>query len=131
MRLYFTNNKIESSSYFIICGKQTEYINSFRSIVIERPAKIPENKPTIPQPYGFYAEKWFGYEHGEVKTFIVKNEQEKLYKSIYNGFLNEYLPKDENEMLDLPDTITTRCISATSLSRKTPMPYVGGIWKVE
>lgn len=57
MRLYLLRKSNGSSCYFIIAGKQNDFIQFFRSIVMKRPTT---NSKYLPMPESFYTE-WFKF----------------------------------------------------------------------
>ena len=129
MRLHLIASQCNSYCYFMIVGKQEEFISYFRSTPQNKNNPTLEDKEkAIPGSKGFYTE-WFGFKEDEQKTFNVKNSLNDVYKNIYQAFPDDYNSKD-NEMVELPDNLTTTCQAISILSRDFEMPYVGGIWKI-
>lgn len=136
MRLYLLNKYKASSCYFIIVGKQNDFIPFFRSIgeneLTNNIRKLPTNKQEnqdLPQPQGFYTE-WFAFKQNEVKTIRITNPTKPDYNAIYKAFLDKYSPKNNNFDICLPNTLTTKCVAISPLVREFPLPYVGGIWEI-
>jgi len=128
MRLYLLSKTKATSAYFVVAGKESDFIQSFRSIPSERPKS--NIKKDLPEPKGFYT-KWFTFKANESQTFNIKNASDSEYVDIYNAFLNKYKLQDSSITLDLPDTLITKCIAISALSRDFPTPYVAGVWKIE
>lgn len=126
MRLYLIVKTKKIPCYFLIVGKQNEFISSFRSI-----ANVPPvgSARSIPKPNGFYTE-WFNFKINKRYSFKVKSSNVYQYKKIYGEFLNIYKSEKVGKKIDLPINIKTKCIGISALSRNYPIPYVGGIWKV-
>lgn len=127
MRLYLLSKHNNSDSYFIMAGKQSDFIQYFRSIVTKKPVG---NSKDLPKPEGFYTE-WFKFNLNDTSTFNVKSVTGNEYGDIYKAFLNDYKPHKNASALELPDKLTTKCIAISPLSREFPTPYVGGIWQVQ
>jgi hypothetical protein len=113
--------------YFLIAGRQNDFIQFFRSIVTKKPTG---NSNDLAGPEGFYTE-WFGFKTNEKKTFAIKESSNDAYKEIYGAFHNEHMDSESHNSLQLPENLTTTCMAISALSREFPTPYVGGIWKVE
>ena len=130
MRLYLLKKHYAKRCYFLVAGKQDDFIQHFRSIVTKKP-KSTTNKGhrTLPDPRGFYTE-WFSFKLGARKEFVVSSQQSDSYKSIYHNFLLEYKPRNDKEELVLPETLVTRCNAISALSVDYPIPYVGGIREI-
>ena len=127
MRLYLIGKSNGSACYFIIAGKQGDFIQYFRSIVTEKPTT---NSNDLPLPEGFYTE-WFNFEPKGKKSFEVKTQSNIDYNGIYTSFISDYKPKEDEDSIELPNKLNTTCIAISALSREFPTPYVGGIWKIE
>lgn len=127
MRLYLLSKSDDVVGYFVIAGKQTDFIQFFRSIVTTPPSG---NSKDLPPPLGFYTE-WFEFKPNHSKTFAVNIAPDNEYKKVYNAFLSDYKPREDGGVLTLPDRITTKCLAISAISREYPTPYVGGIWQVE
>jgi len=127
IRMYLMSSNQNSASYFMIVGKHNDYLQFFRNIS-NAPAK--NKRQEIPDDAeGFYTE-WFSFKRNVSKTFNIETPATEEYKTIYKNFLDEYKSKKGQPDLELPKTLTTKCIAFSSLIRDTPNPYVGGIWQI-
>jgi hypothetical protein len=126
MRLHMLHHTFGTEAYFVIAGSFSEFIQFFRSILTTKPAS---GTTSLPVEQGFYTE-WFKFKASDTKVFDVKNASVKVYKDIYEAFLADYMPKVDTNTLTLPNSISTKCIAISALSREYPTPYVCGIWQV-
>jgi hypothetical protein len=129
MRLHLLKVDGSEHCYFMMAGKQDDFIQHFRSIVTKRPSSMGAGEKRLPNPKGFYTE-WFGFKLGAVTEITVDSKMEEPYKSIYDNFLAEYKSKEEQSRLVLPRQIKIKCIAISALSVDYPTPYVGGMWEV-
>jgi hypothetical protein len=126
MRVYLLSANYGSAGYFVLFGKQADYVQFFRSIERIKPTR---SNASIPDPKGFYT-KWFGFKKGETVKFDVSGETDLIYKRLYANFETEYKPSGSGKSIALPKEITTKCLAHSALSNKYSVPYVGGIWSV-
>jgi hypothetical protein len=126
MRVYLLTANYGTSGYFVVFGKQADYIQFFRSIESSRPTR---SNASIPDPKGFYT-KWFGFKKGETVKFDVSGEIDFTYKDLYHKFSAKYKSNGTGKSIALPKEITTKCLAHSTISNKYSVPYVGGIWSV-
>lgn len=110
--------------YFVVAGKFDQFIYNFRST-------LKTNKlggyHRLPDPSGFFTE-WFSFSPRGTRTFAVGTQNDAVYRPIYDAFWQDYRERDIPA--HLPGEISTECIAISPLSRDFPLPYVGGIWKI-
>jgi hypothetical protein len=127
MRLHLLARVNQTECYFLVAGTHSNFIQYFRSITTQPPAA---NSQKLADPEGFYTE-WFKFNPGGEQEFDVKKVIGNNYAQVYQAFLADYKLKDGAHQLKLPEKLKTKCIAITALSRESPTPYVGGLWKVE
>lgn len=139
MRLYLYLEN-DNNSYFLICGDQYEFSTNFQNIPTPKTTtfitpKTNNNRPQLNQSNGFYTE-WFSFDTSNPDKKIDLQNQAVEYKSIYDGFINDYsnaYNKKTGLTLILPTHITTQLIFLTQSNQQTigvSEPSKIGIWKV-
>ena len=117
IRMHLARKSSTEECYFIITGKSVYFERDFKNF------EINSEK--------FY-HKWFSFVKNKDHKFLVKTETETIYKNIYAEFKNKY--KDNyigaGGTLDLPSSITTRCIFVTAFKAQL-VPYMTAIWSVK
>jgi hypothetical protein len=142
MRLnyFIKQSSITAKGYFLICGMQYEFLQSFQKIVDTNTATFPG--PTVPlgtpvPPVlwsGFYTE-WFSFDKTNLVTRINLQTTNQTYLDIYNEFISEYsvpyLIKTGSPLV-LPSAIQTTLVFLSSDNEETniPNPMKLGIWEV-
>jgi hypothetical protein len=132
MRMHLIYRSNNTSSYFVICGQQMDFIQHFRSLPKPKSGTMPTSPAiqALPSPQGFYT-NWFSFRKNTSQTFDVANETNPEFIDIYKKFPEEFKPRKGINKIPLPNSITTTCLGISAISRKYPLPYCGGIWKVE
>ena len=118
IRLYFASLVANEKCYFIITGKSANFQRDFQD--------FPSNVN------GFY-KKWFSFTKGQTLTFNVATETDPIYLGIYQTFQTKYGTNYQGTgttILNLPNTITTKCEFVTAAYKKQSVPYMTGIWSI-
>jgi len=145
MRLHLTLDN-DKQCYFLICGSQADFINSFQSIVKKKYTNVnqyiqPYNTSKTIKKFiakGFYT-KWFSFNINDAEKIIkIKGSYvSKEHKEYYNGFEKEYSESFKNKTgndLILPDKIKTKLLYLSKdidNNNKFYQPSKIGIWKIE
>lgn len=119
IRLHLAKSATKNKCYFVITGRSTNFQRDFRNFKVEETASE------------FY-KKWFSFEQGKSKSFIVSIETDTNYNTIYQEFLTKYSGSYNGTgiaPLTLPTQITTKCEFITAF-KKSFVPYICGIWSV-
>lgn len=141
MRLYYFKKYTDSSCkvYFLICGTQYEFEQSFQKI----PNYISSIEPRTDSPKedvkmsGFYTE-WFKFDYKDSEQAIQLNkEDESVHQPFYTDFFKHYdkaykreLGEDKN--LDIPNEIKTKLIflSQDNTQKDVPESMKVGVWEI-
>jgi len=130
MRLYFfiKDAKVPTKGYFLICGSQYEFNQSFQKISTPIISIVPRlNIPVnIPHKSGFYT-KWFKFSNQYPIQSIDLNINDVEYQNIYIDFISKYKNPYFKKMkikLIMPKKIKTKLVflSQDNILKDVPEP---------
>ncbi len=143
MRLYLYLN-INNKSFFLICGKQFEFISNFQKLLStpsnEDPSKYitphhSDSQETI-QQNGFYSE-WFSFNRENPNCVIHLTSSSEDYGNIYKRFKDDYgasYSQKTRNTLCMPDSISTNLVFLSEDIKKDMSvfhPNKIGIWEIQ
>lgn len=138
LHIFINNASSKTKGYFLICGSQYEFDQSFQRIL---PPKSKEDlgpreySPVVlPKQAGFYTE-WFKFEYNDPIKTIMLDQTETEHSFFYKTFFEKYEPPYERQMekkLIRPNEIKTKLIfiSQDNEQKDVPEPMKLGIWEV-
>ncbi len=141
MRLYYFK-KLSSKNckvFFLICGTQYEFDQSFQKIPTYTSAIKPrQNAPVVQtQMSGFYTE-WFKFDYEDSEQTISFGKDDSVYKPFYDDFFENYemaykKQLGDDKSLKKPKEIRTKLIfiSEDNTQKNVPEPMKLGIWEIK
>lgn len=140
MRLFYFKNLTSDNCkvFFLICGTQYEFDQSFQKIPTYITAIEPrENTPaTSPETSGFYKE-WFKFDYKDSEQSISFLRENPDYKPFYDDFFESYEKAykrqiGEEKSLVKPEEIKTKLVylSDDNNQKNVPEPMKLGIWEI-
>ena len=135
MRLYLLLEDPQTEGFFLITGITDEFKLSFENMdPRHNGTQTAQRRKGTYSPVSFYSE-WFSFDENKRIKEIDLNNQNNLYKEVYDAFLNEYkapFKAKTNQDLKLPDKLKTKLVfqSEEIFSNEVPRSFKIGIWQV-
>jgi hypothetical protein len=99
LHIFITNSAIQTKGYFLICGSQYKFDQSFQRIIPPINDVGPrKNTPVIlPKQASFYTE-WFKFDYNDPEQTITLNTSGSEHSGFYNDFFTKYETTYERQM---------------------------------
>jgi hypothetical protein len=138
LHIFINNASSVTKGYFLICGSQYEFDQSFQRILTPKangdlgPRKYAP--AILPKEAGFYTE-WFKFDYSDPIKTIMLNQTDSEHSVFYKTFFENYEPSFERQMekkMTRPNEIKTKLIfiSQDNVQKDVPEPMKLGIWEV-
>lgn len=136
LHIFINNARFETKGYFLICGSQYEFDQSFQKIIplIKKIGPKTITPVIIPKQAGFYTE-WFKFNYDDPEQAITLNNSSSEHSNFYDTFFKKYKTPYKRQMkkeLLRPVVIKTKLIflSQDNEQKDVPEPMKLGIWEV-
>lgn len=136
LHIFIENASIETKGYFLICGSQYEFDQSFQKILtpIKKFGPRTNTPVVIPKQVGFYTE-WFKFDYSDpeqtINLYTIGTEHISFYDDFFAKYEKPY-EKQTKRKLARPQEIKTKLIfiSQDNDQKDVPEPMKIGIWEI-
>jgi len=136
LHIFITNANIPTNAYFLICGSQYEFDQSFQRILppINNIGPRTNTPVNLPKQAGFYTE-WFKFDYKDPEQTINLSNNGSEHFGFYNDFFSKYETPYEKQMkkkLIRPNELKTKLIFISQDNEQidVPEPMKLGIWEI-